>query len=102
MSRLVVLAPRGVEVDEASDRRADVTTRGWRYRREIPARLEQHRLGLAIPAKRDQGGAEQALCRADAPVVFRKDAPAIRYQLGRQDPDPQAIPQQRLGGVGLL
>ena len=72
---------------------------GERQRFEIPARLEQHGLGLAVARQRDERGAEQALRRSDAPVVFRKDAPAIRDQLRRQEPDPQALPKQRLGGL---
>jgi hypothetical protein len=58
--RLVALAPRGVEIGEAGDSHVDVTTRRWGHRFEIPARLEQHRLGFAVARERGERGAEQA------------------------------------------
>src|SRR5829696_6919651 len=74
----------------------------WRLRGEIGARLQQHSLGLVVAGKCDQRSAEQALRGADAPVVFRKDAPAVRYQLRRQPTNAQAVAQECLGGFGLL
>src|ERR1043166_5717769 len=74
---LVALAPRVVEIDEASERDGQVVPERGR-RGEIALGVEENRLRFRVAALRQHGGAEQALRSADAPVVVGERAAPAR------------------------